>query len=152
MTTSLRCVLDTSVGIKHFISDPLSPKVNLLFDHLGDPQTEIFVPDFFYIESANTLCKYVRARLYTAAEVRADLATLKALPLRIVSTADLMEEAVNIALACGISAYDASYVALSQQVGATLLTLDEKLVRAVAGAAYDVRSFNDFTIPPLPSM
>jgi predicted nucleic acid-binding protein len=152
MTTPLRCVVDTSVGIKHFISDPLSPKVNLLFDHLGYPQTEIFVPDLFYIESANTFCKYVRARLYTAAEVRADLATLKALPLRVVSTADLMEEAVNIALAYGISAYDASYVALSQQVDPTLLTLDEKLVRAVATVSYDVRSFHDFTIPPLPSV
>ncbi|MEP0803801.1 type II toxin-antitoxin system VapC family toxin [Funiculus sociatus GB2-M1] len=52
--------------------------------------------------------------------------------MRVVSTADLMEEAVNIALAYGISAYDASYIALSQQVGATLLALDEKLVRAVA--------------------
>ncbi|MEP0790000.1 type II toxin-antitoxin system VapC family toxin [Funiculus sociatus GB2-C1] len=72
--------------------------------------------------------------------------------MRVISTADLMEEAVNIALAYGISAYDASYVALSQQVGATLLTLDEKLVRAVAAASYDVRSFNDFTIPPLPSV
>jgi predicted nucleic acid-binding protein len=63
-----------------------------------------------------------------------------------------MEEAVNIALAYGISAYDASYVALSQQVDATLLTLDEKLVRAIGAASYDVRSFNDFTIPPLPSV
>jgi predicted nucleic acid-binding protein len=63
-----------------------------------------------------------------------------------------MEEAVNIALAYGISAYDASYVALSQQVDATLLTLDEKLVRAVAATSYNVRSFNDFTILPLPSV
>jgi len=147
MTTPLRCVVDTSVGIKHFISDPLSPKVNLLFDHLGYPQTEIFVPDLFYIESANTFCKYVRARLYTAAEVRADLATLKAFPLRVVSTADLMEEAVNIALAYGISAYDGSYVALSQQVDAPLLTLDQKLVRALAGTSYNVLSFNDFEVP-----
>lgn len=146
MTNPLRCVVDTSVGIKHFIADPLTPKVNQLFDRLAYSQTEIFVPDLFYIESANTFWKYVRARLYTAAEVQADLTTLKALPLRVVSTAELMEEAVNIGLNYGITAYDACYVALSQQVSAPLLTLDERLVRAVAAASYDVRSLNDFTI------
>lgn len=150
MTTPLRCVVDASVGIKHFISDPLTPQVNQLFDYLVYPQTDIFVPDLFYIECTNIFWKYVRARLYTAAEVRADLATLKTLPFRVISTAELMEEAVNIGFAYGISAYDACYIALSQQVNAPLLTLDERLVKAVAAASYDVRSFNDFTIPPLP--
>lgn len=54
MTTSLRCVVDTSVCIKQFIADPLTPKVNQLFDHLDNPQAEIFVPDLLYIECANT--------------------------------------------------------------------------------------------------
>lgn len=80
MNNPLRCVVDTSVCIKQFISDPNSVKVNQLFDHLALPQTEFFVPDLFYIECANTLWKYVRAGLYTAAEVQADLATLKAFP------------------------------------------------------------------------
>jgi len=149
MTTPLRCVVDTRVCIKQFISDPLTSKANQLFAHLANPQTEFFVPDLFYIECANTLWKYIRAGLYTAAEVQADLATLKALPLRVVSTADLMENAVSIGLTYGISAYDACYVALSQQVSAMLLTLDQRLVRSIA-AAYDVRSFNDFSVPPLP--
>ena len=150
MTTPLRCVVDTSVCIKQFISDPITPKVNQLFDHLALPQTEFFVPDLLYIECANTLWKYVRARLYTATEVQADLVSLKALPLRVVSTADLMAEAVTIGLVYGISAYDASYVTLSQQVNAPLLTLDEKLVRKITAAAYDIRLFNDFSVPPLP--
>ncbi len=150
MNNPLRCVVDTSVCIKQFISDPNSVKVNQLFDHLALPQTEFFVPDLFYIECANTLWKYVRAGLYTAAEVQADLATLKAFPLRVVSTADLMAEAVTIALAYGISAYDASYVALSEQISAPLLTLDEKLVRALSSVPYDIRSFENFSIPPLP--
>jgi predicted nucleic acid-binding protein len=48
-----------------------------------------------------------------------------------------------------ISAYDGAYVALSQRVSAPLLTLDQKLVNALATAPYDVRSFADFFIPPL---
>ncbi|MFN6484414.1 MULTISPECIES: type II toxin-antitoxin system VapC family toxin [unclassified Nostoc] len=148
MSNPLRCVVDTSVCIKYFISDPLTPKVNQLFDHLANPQTEMFVPDLFYIECANALWKYVRARMYTGAEVQADLATLKAFPLRVVSTADLMADAVAIALNYRISAYDGSYVALSQQVCA-MLTLDGKLVKAIAASSYNVSSFNDFEVPPL---
>lgn len=81
----------------------------------------------------------------------ADLATLKSFPLRVVSTADLMADAVMIALNYGISAYDGSYVALSQQVNASLLTLDGKLMRAIAASSYNVSSFNDFEVPPLES-
>ena len=152
MTTHLRCVIDTSVCIKYFIADPLTAKVNQLFSHFANPQTEIFVPDLFYIECANVLWKYVRARMYTAGEVQTDLATLKSFPLRVVSTADLMADAVSIALNFGISAYDASYVALSQQIGAILLTLDAKLVRALSNSSYNVLSFNDFEVPPLHSI
>ncbi|WP_225225397.1 type II toxin-antitoxin system VapC family toxin [Komarekiella delphini-convector] len=128
MTIPLRCVVDASVGIKQFIPDaPLMAKVDQLFAHLANPKTAIFVPDLFYIKCGNIIWKYVRARLYAVADVQADLATLKSFPLRVVSTADLMADAVTIALNYGISAYDASYVALSQQVAATLLTLNAKL-------------------------
>ena len=149
MTTPVRCVVDASVGIKQFIPDPLSSKVIQLFTHLEIPQTEIFVPDLFYIECANIIWKYVRAGLYAAADVPIDLANLRGLSLRTVSTAELILDATNIALNYGISAYDGSYVALSEQVGAPLLTLDQKLVRALTGTSYDVRSFNDFDVPTL---
>lgn len=72
--------------------------------------------------------------------------------MAVVSNADLMADAVSIALAHGISAYDASYVALSNQVGATLLTLDQGLVNALANTTYDVCLFNNFEVAPLPSI
>ncbi|MEH2069605.1 MAG: type II toxin-antitoxin system VapC family toxin [Nostoc sp.] len=148
MTIPLRCVVDASVAIKQFIpDDPLTAKVNHLFAYLGNPQTEIFVPDLFYIECGNIIWKYVRANLYAVADVPGDLATLKNFPLRVVSTADLMADAVSIALNYKISAYDGSYVALSQQVGATLLTLDGKLVKALSTSSYNFCSFNDFQVP-----
>lgn len=149
MTTPIKCVVDASVCIKQFVPDPLSAKAQQLFAHLANPQNEIYIPDLFYIESANTLWRYVRAGQLTASQVQANLATLKALSLRVVSTAELMEEAVNIAIAYGIPAYDASYVALSHRVSSPLLTLDQKLVNTLATAPYDVRLFTDFSVPPL---
>ena len=151
MSNPLRCVVDARVSIKQFIPDPLSAKVKQLFSHLNQPDTEFFVPDLFYIESANILWKYVRARQYSLTDVSQDLANLKSLSLRVVSTANLMEEAVVIGLSYGITAYDASYVALSERIKAPLLTLDQKLVNALATSSYDVRSFINFSIPPLPN-
>ncbi|BAY76477.1 hypothetical protein NIES25_29260 [Nostoc linckia NIES-25] len=147
MSNPLRCVIDTSVCIKYFIADPLTAKVNQLLGHLANPQTEIYVPDLFYIECTNVLLKYIRAKMYTAAEVQTDLVTIKSFPLRVVSTADLMADAVSIALTYKTSAYDDSYVALSQQVGATLLTLYGKLVKALSSSSYNFCSFNDFQVP-----
>lgn len=53
--TPFRCVVDASVGIKQFISDPLSAKTVQLFEKLNNPSTEIFIPDLFYVECANVL-------------------------------------------------------------------------------------------------
>lgn len=149
MTPPLRCVVDTNVCIKQFITDPLTPKVNQLFDHLNNLYTEFFVPDLFYIECANTLWKYVRANLYTVEQVQADLISLKAFRFQVTSTRNLMTEAVKIGLDYGVTAYDSCYVVLSQQVGAPLLTLDERLVNTLASSSFDVRLFTNFSIPPL---
>lgn len=145
MTVPLRCVIDTNICIKLFIADPLTPKVYQLFDRLNDPSVDFFVPDLFYIECANVFWKYVRANLYTPEQVHADLSDLKALRFQVISTKDLMEQAVKIGLNYGITAYDGCYVALSEQVKAPLLTLDERLVNSLTGSRFDVRLFTNFT-------
>jgi predicted nucleic acid-binding protein len=150
MSNFFSCVLDTSVSTKQFIIDPLTPKVNQLLDCISYPKTKIFVPDLFYIESTNVLWKYVKAGLYSISEVTRDLANLKKLALEIVSTTELMESAFLIATNYQISAYDASYVALSQKVNAPLLTLDKRLVNTLSNSPYNVINFADFVIPNLP--
>ncbi|CAD5962704.1 hypothetical protein NO976_03379 [Planktothrix agardhii] len=105
MTVSLRCIIDTNICIKLFVADLLTSKVNQLFTHLDDPSVEFFVPDLFYIECANVLWKYVRANLYTAEQVKADLSDLKALRFQVISTKYLISNAVQIGLDYGITAY-----------------------------------------------
>jgi predicted nucleic acid-binding protein len=149
MTASLRCIVDASVGIKKFIIDPLTPKVDQLFAHLRDRDTQLYVPDLFYIECTNIAWKYIRARLYDQNEAEANLADLKLLRFIKTPTADLMLEALAISVAHGISAYDACYVALSQQKTAPLLTQDQRLVNALKTTDFDVQLFSDFAIPPI---
>ena len=147
MTASLKCVLDTNICVKQFIADPLTPKVNQLFDLLNNSSTEFFVPDLFYVECANVLWKYVRSNLYTADQVQADLADLKDLRFKVTSTKDLITEAIQISLKYGITAYDGCYVALSKQIKVPLLTLDERLINSLASSHFDVRLFTRFELP-----
>jgi predicted nucleic acid-binding protein len=146
----LRCVVDASVGIKLFLTEPLSERADDLFVHLAaDPPAQIFVPDLFYIECANILWKHTRRSGYPADKAQKDLSNLGALALRRVPTAELMTDALAVAVQEAITAYDACYVALARRLGVQLVTADEKLARALAGAPYDVHWLGDFSIPPV---
>lgn len=144
------CVVDASVGIKKFIIDPLTPKVDQLFAHLSDSNAQFYIPDLFYIECTNIAWKYIRAGLYDVAEAQANLSDLKLLRLTVTSTAELILEALTISATYGISAYDACYVALSQQSNVPLLTQDQRLVNTLKNTDFDIHLFSDFSIPSLP--
>ena len=150
MTTSLECVIDASVGIKKFIIDPLTPKVDQLFAHLDDPDARLYVPDLFYIECTNIAWKYIRAGLYDSAEAQENLADLKLLRLTPTPTSDLILEALKLSVTRGISAYDASYIALAQQRSAPLLTQDQRLANTLKNTGFNIQLFSDFVIPPIP--
>jgi len=150
MTDSIKCVVDASVAIKKFIIEPLTPKVDQLFDHLNDPNSRLYIPDLFYIECTNIVWKYIRAGLYDSAEAQANLADLQFLRFTSTPTVDLMMEAIAISVAHGISAYDACYVALSRQNNVPLLTQDQRLVNTLRDTDFNIRLFADFTIPPVP--
>lgn len=142
MSDALRHVIDSNICIKLFIPDVLSAKADALFLNLQNPETQFFVPDLFYIEFANVLWKYIRAGQYTSEQSEIAIQRTQALPLRITPTKDLVLDAIKLSITYGISAYDASYVALSQRTGASLLTLDTKLVNALNTSDFDVRLFN----------
>ena len=144
---SLDYVLDASVGLQLYIPNPLSNKATRLVGCLSDPANRLSVPDLFYVEVANALWKYARAGQLTQATVLANLADLKALPFSAHATSELIEPAARIGMAHGITAYDASYVALAWLRDAPLLTLDRKLVEALANSPYPVQLFSEFELP-----
>ena len=144
-----QCVVDCSVGAMLYIADPLSPRADALFAHLSARKPGIFhVPDLFYPECLSVMRKHMLRYGYSTL-VR-DAAALCALALRVTPSFEMTNEAAAITVSCGISPYDAFYVALAGRVGAPLITADDRLVRAMAGSAYDVQSLAVFTIPALP--
>ncbi len=137
---SVDCVVDASVAVKLFILEPLSDRADALFDRLSDaPPARFYVPDLFFAECANVLWKYVRAFGYPAEDARRNLADLLRLPIRVVPTAELVQEALDLALRHALPVYDAAYVALSERLSLPLVTADEALVRRLAGTGLDVR-------------
>ncbi len=142
---SVDCVVDASVGIKLFLVEPLSDQADALFAHLTTtPPARFYVPDLFFIECTNILWKYARRFGYPPEAAQQDVADLTRLLLQIASTADLAEAALALAVAHGITAYDAAYVALARQLSLPLVTADEALVRRLAGTGLDARFLADW--------
>ena len=139
------CVVDASVGIKLFLVEPLSDRADALFDHLtNSPPARFYVPDLFFIECTNILWKYVSFYDYPSETAEQDLADLIQLPLRVVPTVELAQEALRLAISQETAAYDAAYVVLSQQLSLPLVTADEPLVKRFEETNFDVRFLADW--------
>jgi len=133
----LRCVLDASVGIKLFVEEEFSDKVQRLFHKLADdPQAEIHVPDLFYIECANILLKYTRRFNRPLKDSLADIRDLRELSLVTTSTTELIEDALILADKRKLTAYDACYAVLAQKLELPLITADAPLAKAVDWAIW----------------
>ena len=133
----LRCVLDASVGIKLFVEEEFSDKVQQLFAKLADdPQAEIHVPDLFYVECANILLKYTRRFDRPLEDSLADLKDLNELALTVTSTTELIEDAPKLADEKKLTAYDACYAVLAQKLDLPLVTADAPLASAVDWAIW----------------
>src|SRR5260370_31519617 len=61
---------------------------------------------------------------------------------------DLAGDALTLALAQGISAYDGCYLALAQRLGAPLITADQKLEQKLAPAGLPVTWLGVWNPPP----
>jgi predicted nucleic acid-binding protein len=146
---SLDFVLDASVGIKLCIAEPFSDRADALVGRASaDPPARLYVPDLFYSECANILWKHVQRLGLPSDQALRNIEKLRALRLHRTPTYDLATDALRIALACAITAYDASYVALAEKVGVPLVTADDALIRKLAGTPYAIQGLGSVTIPP----
>lgn len=145
------CVIDASVGIKLFLEEEGSAAADALFRRLADtPPARLYVPDLFYSECANILWEYVRHFAYPAANARQDIADLLALRLQTISAADLLPDALDLALQYDITAYDGCYAALAQQLALPLITADAPLARKLTASGLTIHTLSDYPTTRLP--
>lgn len=133
-------VVDASVALKWALDDEEAvAEAVALRDAAVDGRVRLLAPTLWIYELANGLVSAVRrGRLATVTGTRA-LGHLRAIGVELADPdpADTYREAV----AHGISAYDAAYVALARALGAPLVTGDRPLARAVRGV--EVRWIGD---------
>lgn len=133
MTTDLGTfVLDCSVVAKLFVSESYSDLAGDLLVGLGHSAGPVVhVPDLLFAECANTLRKWVVRYGLPAEHAQSIVESLLQLPFEVASTVDLLPAATRLALARGVSVYDARYVALGRQLDVPLVTADHRLANAL---------------------
>ena len=127
-------VIDASVALAWCFEDEATPYADAVLSRLENE--EAVTPSIWPLEVANGLRSAERRGRIDEREIPGVAQLLLALPIRIDdSTLDaVLSEVLQLARALGLSAYEASYVALALRHGAPLATLDDPLGRAATAA------------------
>jgi len=128
-------VVDASVAAKWFLppaSEPLRDEAFALLHGYAEGRFQFAVPDLFWAECANIFWKAVRHGRWTRASADDALLSLKARSLPTTPSADLLEDAFDIASTFDRTVYDALYVALALHLKSDLVTADARLASALA--------------------
>ena len=131
-------VLDASAVLALVLEEPAGQRAADILAVVASNPVRLLAPDLFDVECASGLVKAVRRGRMEADAAKTALADVLRLPAERVSLLGLHLEALHLALAFGISAHDAEYVALAALVPGTLLTADARLARALAGTDHKV--------------
>jgi predicted nucleic acid-binding protein len=138
----LQCVLDASVSIKWFVDEENSDLARALLGQMTDAATRFHIPNLFYVELANVLWKCVQRQRLSAESARDAVSAIRALTFVSHPMELLIDGALDIAMRHGVTAYDASYVALAESLGLPMITADDKLQRKLANS-HDIRLLTD---------
>ena len=120
-------VIDCSAMAAVVFAEPDGAAVAPLLD-----DARLFAPPLLGFELGNTCVVKTRKRPEDAAGLERLYANRVSLRIETVDVD--FGAAVQLALATGLSAYDASYLWLARSLGAELVTLDKKLARAAAAS------------------
>jgi len=122
----MNLVVDASVLIKFYVPEILSDRAERLLAKVEQQDIDLLAPDLICLEAGNILWKKQRLKELTRSEVEEITEAILSLPLKIEASKSLLPLAVNIAIAYGITVYDASYLSLAKVYETTLMTADRK--------------------------
>lgn len=129
-------VVDNSVVIAWHAKSQATPYTEKILDRVAKDVAH--VPELWVLEFANILRKRILARAISRAQAQLIIDTTLALNLRLDSTPPAAAEILDLALAYGLSAYDAAYLELALRLGVPLAAKDGPLKEAARAAGAGV--------------
>lgn len=122
-------VVDASVAVKWYAEEDETEKALRVRDSQFNGSSNLYAPDLIVYEVANALSEHPRI---TPRSMKSSVESLLELDIDMASpSSDLVIEAARIAVDLGVSVYDATYLALSDYVGASFVTADKRLFKRV---------------------
>lgn len=124
-----RAVIDASVLIKLFFEE----------DHSGAAERfvqateELLAPDLIWSETANVVWKRYRRGDLSREDATGIAAQIVRMPLRISASANLIPDALDLAMQFDRTVYDGLYVALAVRTKSVVISGDERLVNSFTG-------------------
>jgi predicted nucleic acid-binding protein len=133
------CVVDASVSLSWGFEDESSAYAEDVLDLLLNDRA--LVPSIWPLEMTNAMLSAVRRGGVQQRYAIRTLANLQRLPIVVDQTTAyvfIAHEIMDLGLAHGLSAYDASYLELAIRRGLPLATQDKRLADAAAAARVDL--------------
>jgi predicted nucleic acid-binding protein len=122
--------LDASAWLRLFLHDgPLPAALEPAAASVQKGDGAFVAPELILIEVAHVLQRKRRGGYLTAVEAKALWADMRRTPIDLLSIADDIAAAIELAEEHNVSAYDALYLAVARRTGAALLTADEAMQR-----------------------
>lgn len=106
-------------------------QADLILQQYRVRQLDFIAPDFIHAEVGNIVWKMQRFQNLNSSDAKNILISFQAVPVKLVSTADLLSHAHNIAVKYQRSVYDSLYIALAIREKCQFVTADQKLVNAI---------------------
>jgi predicted nucleic acid-binding protein len=132
-------VVDASVAAKWYLPEDLSEEATWFLEAGGRGEARLVAPSLLLPELGNVLWHRHRRGDISSDRLREAWAAFEVAPLSFVEPGPLMPAALEIALVCGCTVYDALYVALAEahrEEGAAVLTADGRLISRLANTAF----------------
>jgi predicted nucleic acid-binding protein len=142
-------VLDASVAIALIRREPAEPALAEVLHSAAREAVQLLVPDGFWLELVDVLIRRYRAAPEKAIEAVRDVDDLGVESVRV--DRPLLLVAIDLQARFGLSAYDASYLALAETVDARLLTLDRQLSLAAGPRAIRIPGLGQERLSELPA-
>jgi len=123
-----KLVLDASAVLSELMADERTPSViSRIIDRFSNGEVEIYAPTILIYEVANSLRSAIVSNRVSKKVAKRTLREF--LNLTIIYKEIDFEKALKESLKSRLSIYDASYLVLSKQINAPIVSLDKKLIK-----------------------